>query len=79
MAFRKSIGLFNHDFSTSDQLGTVLKNNELTLKVASDKNLKFSSDNIKINGVAQQKTPNSNLYILDLDRSDYKKASIYFS
>lgn len=67
------------DFSEISHLETILKNNELTLKVASDKELKFSSDNLIINSVSQKKIQNSILYILELDRMNTKKASINFS
>ena len=66
----------NLDFSETNNLGTIMVNDELTVKVISNNELNFFSDDLKIVSVNSKKDDNSNLYTLDLRRGNLNKASI---
>jgi hypothetical protein len=67
------------DFTDLRNLGTVVSNDELTVKISSNKALNFTSDTIAINSVAVENRGESILYRLDLGLSDQMNASISFS
>jgi hypothetical protein len=74
-----SDGRIDLDFSDINQLGTVLANDELTLKVSSDRALTFESDQVQIYSVSNKSIDNAVLYQLHINRSNRKKASVRFS
>jgi uncharacterized protein YqgQ len=64
------------DFSASNRLGTIISNDELTVKVKSEKELNFSSGDIQIVSVSSIRKNNSLLYTLQLKRDHSDKATI---
>jgi hypothetical protein len=66
------------DFAESNQLDTITSNEELSIKVTSNKKLDFSSDSITIVSVSSKKNSNSILYTLNLKKNDDKVATISF-
>ncbi|MDZ7604558.1 MAG: hypothetical protein U5K79_03000 [Cyclobacteriaceae bacterium] len=66
------------DFSGTNQLGTIIPNKELTVKVTSDKEIVFSSDIIRIVSVTSKQLPDFILYSLNLELTDQEDASIFF-
>lgn len=64
------------DFSSTNKLETVLSNNELTIKVRSDREIGFTSDVIKIISVTSKKESNSILYSLNLSGANQGNATI---
>ena len=71
-------GEVNMDFSDTLKLGTVLPNNELTVKISSDKEIDFSSDTIQIVSVTSSKDAKAFLYSLNLEISNSSNASISY-
>ena len=71
-------GAVNMDFSDTLKLGTVLPNNELTVKISSDKEIDFSSDTIQIVSVTSSKDAKAFLYSLNLEISNSSNASISY-
>ena len=69
-------GVINLNFTDTNQLGTIISNNELTVKVSSDRELTFSSDSINIVSVSSKKINNSILYTLNLGIKDKESALI---
>lgn len=66
------------DFSNVHEVGTVVPNNELTIKVSCDKEITFSSDTIRIVSVTSTKGSDRILYNLNLKIVDNKNALISF-
>ena len=66
------------DFSKTNKLGTILKNDELTVKLLSDKKLDFSSDDVKIGSVSSVKSGKQFLYTVNLNKGTNDKAKITF-
>ena len=66
------------DFSDTHKLGTDVSNNELMLKIKSDKEISFSSDIIQITSITSKKEKDAILYCLNLDLTDQQVASISF-
>ena len=66
------------DFSKTNKLGTILKNDELTVKLLSDKKLDFSSNDIKIGSVSSAKSGKQFLHTINLIKGTNDKALITF-
>ncbi len=64
------------DFSNTNKLETVLPNDEITVKVQSDKEIIFSADDISIHSITSKKGQDSILYSLNLDMENQRNASI---
>lgn len=71
-------GSVNMDFSDTLKLGTVLPNNELTVKISSDKEIDFSSDTVQIVSVTSSKDAEAFLYSLNLEISNSSNASVSY-
>jgi len=69
----------NLDFADVHKLGTLITNNELAVKITSNKELDFSSDTIQIVSVNAEKGNDTILYSLNLEISDHTNASISFT
>jgi len=67
------------DFTDLRNLGTVVTNDELTVKISSNKALNFTSDTIAINSVTVENRDESLLYRLDLKLRDQMNATISFA
>jgi hypothetical protein len=67
------------DFTDLRNLGTVVTNDELTVKISSNKALNFTSDTIAINSVTADKKDESILYRLELKLRDQMNATISFA
>ena len=72
-------GAININFSETDKLGTTISNNELTVKVSSERELVFSSDRINIVSVSSKKIDNLSLYNLNLEITDSKGVFVSFT
>ena len=72
-------GQIDLDFSETDQLGTIMDNDEITLKVSAGKALKFTSDQVKILSVANKIVNDTILHEITIHRSKLKQASLSFS
>jgi len=66
------------NFTDTNQLSTIISNNELTVKVSSNRELVFSSDSINIVSISSKKENNSILYILNFRKKDYEGAIVSF-
>ncbi len=66
------------DFSATDNAGTIISNDEFTIKIKSQKELSFSSGDIQINSVSSNKESDSVLYSLNLKRKGKGNASITY-
>ncbi len=66
----------NLNFSETNSIGTIVPNEELTVNVSSDKELVFTSDNIKIVSFSSQKINDSILNKLNLKITNSKGAVI---
>ncbi len=64
------------DFNDTNKLGTIVANNEFFVKIKSENELSFSSDNIDIVSVSTKKIEGDNIYKLGLKKGDIPKASI---
>jgi len=67
------------DFSKTKDVGTILANDELTIKLSSNKKLKFSSKTVKSLSISSQKVDELILYKLKLKLENNKNAVIKFS
>jgi hypothetical protein len=74
-----SDGKINLDFSETDTLGTIMVNDELTVKVSAEKKLKFTSDQLNIVSVSSKTVNDSILHEITINRSDRKHGSLRFS
>jgi len=77
--FNIAEGVINLDFSETDELGTVVANDEFTLKVSAEGALKFKSDQVKIISVSRKKVNDSILHEISINRSKRKQALLRFS
>jgi hypothetical protein len=66
------------NFSKTNKLGTILVNDELTVKIESKKKLNFSSDDIRFSTASLRKDAGTYSYILSLKKDNQDKASISF-
>ncbi|MCK5347270.1 MAG: hypothetical protein KAR20_27865 [Candidatus Heimdallarchaeota archaeon] len=66
------------DFSDTKNVGTIASNEELTVKVRSENELDFSSENIKIVSISSQKSNNSMLYNMNLEITNVNGAVVTF-
>jgi hypothetical protein len=67
------------DFNTTDKLKDQLSNNQLTLKIESERKLTFTSDDVKIADVKITQERNRYLYTLEIHRiKDLKKATVKY-
>jgi len=71
-------GIIKLDFTESNKLDTITSNEELSIKITSNRKLDFSSDSINIVSVSSKKKDASILYVLDLKKKDDKAAMISF-
>ncbi len=67
------------DFSDTANVKTIISNSRLTLKVKSDSELNFSSDEIEIISVSSKRIENSIIHNLTLKITDRKVAKVLFS
>jgi hypothetical protein len=66
------------DFSDTKNVGTITSNEELTVKVRSENELDFSSENIKIVSISSQKSNNSMQYTMNLEITNANGAVVTF-
>ena len=74
-----SDGVINLDFGETDTLGTIMVNDELTVKVSAERKLNFASDQLKIVSVSSKKVNDSILHEISINRSNLKRGSLKFS
>lgn len=71
-------GMIQLDFAQTNQLDTIISNDELTVKIRSNKKLDFSSPNIHIVSVTPRRENNFILYTLELRKKEEDVALITF-
>jgi hypothetical protein len=67
------------DFMETNKLNDQLSNNQLTVKIESERKLTFTSDDLKISDSKTSQEKDRYLYTLEIDRiKDLEKATVKF-